>query len=302
MDTNKLIALLPDMATFVTVVEQQSFSKAADQLGVAASSVSRSVARLETALATKLLERTTRRLRLTVAGEETFALCQSMLQNAQQAASAAQSNSEQPTGLLTVAAPQALARIVLSPVILDFIATYPDIRLRFKVEDRYLDPIADNVDVVIHLTDTPIAGLIAKPLGRVRMLLCASPAYLNQAGTPQHPEDLAQHRCITLSEDQDDTVWRLRKDKQTCNVPVNGPLSVNHSSIRKQAALRGMGIALFPDFVVATELQRGDIVQVLPDWQMDGKYQGTMVAQYAQSRYIPTQVRAFIDFLTDAFA
>ncbi|MBE4574691.1 LysR family transcriptional regulator [Vibrio navarrensis] len=297
MDTNRLIPLLSEMAVFASVVEAGGFSAAAQKLGVAPSSISRSMTRLENALQEKLLERTTRQMRLTASGQQVYLLCSDMMSAAKLAVSAAQSEKDQVSGMLRIAAPKALSRQVLTPVLLNFIEDYPKVSLQLKVADHYIDPIGDEVDVIIHITEQPVQGLVARSLGQCRLLLCASPEYLQRHGTVTTPQELSERNCLCLGENPRDRVWDFYQAEQKVSVNVRGSLTVNHSEIRRDAVLRGFGISLFPEFVVREDLASGQLVPVLADWQLSGRYQGTIWAQYAQSKYIPNQIKALVDYL-----
>ncbi|MBE4579158.1 LysR family transcriptional regulator [Vibrio navarrensis] len=297
MDTNRLIPLLSEMAVFASVVEAGGFSAAAQKLGVAPSSISRSVTRLENALQEKLLERTTRQMRLTASGQQVYLLCSDMMSAAKLAVSAAQSEKDQVSGMLRIAAPKALSRQVLTPVLLNFIEDYPKVSLQLKVADHYIDPIGDEVDVIIHITEQPVQGLVARSLGQCRLLLCASPEYLQRHGTVTAPQELSERNCLCLGENPRDRVWDFYQAEQKVSVNVRGSLTVNHSEIRREAVLRGFGISLFPEFMVREDLASGQLVPVLADWQLSGRYQGTIWAQYAQSKYIPNQIKALVDYL-----
>ncbi|HBV77943.1 Transcriptional regulator, LysR family [Vibrio casei] len=289
--------LMPEMATFVTIIEEGSFSKAAIKLGVMPSSVSRSISKLETQLQQKLIERTTRQLRLTSVGEDVFQLCLDMLNSAKQAVNAAQSNQNNVSGDLSIAAPKALSRQILMPIILAFIKQYPDVSLKWKVADHYIDPISGEVDVVIHITDKPVEGLVAKTLGSVKRVACASPAYIKKHGLPTHPDDLFSHQCIGYGESAADNTWILTKDAKKHVIKIKGVIAVNHSEIRREAVLQGLGISIFPDFTLSKYLNSGELIQVLPEWHINGNYQGNIVAQYPQSKYIPNQLKAFLNFI-----
>ncbi|MDO6581766.1 LysR family transcriptional regulator [Photobacterium sp. 2_MG-2023] len=297
MDTNRLIVLMPEMATFVTVVDEGSFSKSAIRLGVAPSSVSRSVSRLENALQEKLIQRTTRQMRLTPVGKDVYRLCREMLQSARLAVKAAQSTKGEISGLLRVAAPKALSRQVLAPIILDFIEHHPKVQLQLKVADHVMDPVGDEVDLIIRISEKPVDGLVAKVLGQTRLVLCATPAYLAQHGIPSHPEEISHHNCICLGETAADRTWRFTNNQQTLAFQVRGTLTVNHSEIRRDAVLRHLGISIFPAFTISTYLESGQVCELLPDWHINGNYQGQIVAQYPQSKYLPNQIRAFLDHL-----
>jgi DNA-binding transcriptional LysR family regulator len=289
------------MGIFVKVVELGSFSKAASHLGTAPSSVSRTISKLERTLEEKLLERTTRQMRLTPKGEMVFVLCREMLNTAQLAVSAVYSDKSDMSGALRIAAPKALTKQVLMPMIFQFKELHPKVSLHLKVADHVIDPISNEVDVLIHMTHKPILGLIAKRLGYCNMLLCASPGYIDQHGAPSHPSELAQHNCICLGENPKDSTWEFTKDSEQVKVGVSGNFSVNHSEIRRDAMLKGMGLSLFPDFTIQEFIKSGLALELLPEWRMGGNYQGEIIAQYAQSRYIPNQVRGFVDYLAECF-
>lgn len=297
MDTNKLIPLLSEMAIFVNVVESGSFSKAAQKLGVSPSSVSRSIMRLENVLEIKLLERSTRHMRLSSSGQEIYILCSDMLNAAKMAISAAKSDGQEVSGVLRVAAPKALSRIVLMPIVLDFICTYPRVSFQLKVADHYIDPIGDEVDIVIQITNNPTEKLVARKVGYSRLLMCASEEYLNHWGRPNHPEDLTEHNCLCLGETPRDRVWNFKKDSCKVSVNVKGSFAVNHSEIRREAVLRGIGISIFPEFAIQPYIKSGKLTEVLYDWNMEGGYQGYIVAQYAQSKYVPKQIKTFIEYI-----
>lgn len=301
MDTNKLMPLLSEMATFVTVADNESFSKAGKKLNQAPSSVSRSISRLEAALGCKLLERTTRKVSLNPKGREVFELCSSMLSSAKMAANAAQSIEGEVSGALRIAAPKALCKQVLAPIVLNFAQAYPLVKVTLLAVDHFIDPISDEVDVIIRLTNQPIEGLIAKTLSHSKLILCACPDYLDERGIPKTPDDLAQHDCITLGEEAGDDVWHFSNKGEKTKIKVRERFSANHTQIRREAAIRGMGIAIFPDFSIQDTLDKGELVPVLADWRLLGKYQGDIIAQYAQSKYIPTQIRTFISYLQGEF-
>jgi len=299
LNTNKLIPLLPDLAIFVTVVEQGNFSKAAKLLGVTPSAVSRQISRLEDALALKLLERTTRKLALTESGKITFNYCKQMLDSADQAVSASSSVSSTPTGLLRIAAPKSLANQVLRPLLVEFSKKYPTIKLHLKITDRVLEPIHDSIDILIHINEKPIDSLVNIKLGRVEQVVCASPKFLAQNGTPTHPEQLKDFSCICLGENVTDNRWRFTKDNQQCTVEVNGSYLVNHSVMRLDAIEQDLGIGSLPDYVAKQAIQDGSLVPILEAWQHQGNYQGDICLQFLQSKYMPSKIRVFIDFIKE---
>ena len=297
MDTNELMPLLSDMAIFVTVVEQGNFSKAANKLGVTPSAVSRQMSRLENALGIKLLERTTRQLALTEPGKLTFDYCKQMVESADKAVIASRSANSSVSGLLRVAVPRSLANKVLRPVFTEFIKCYPEIQLHLKVTDRILDPIHDGIDFLIHINDSPIEALVNVNIGHVKQVLCASPDFIEKYSQPRHPDELKHLACICLGENVTDSRWRFSNQNQQMTVQVTGSYFVNHSDMRKDAIEQGIGIGPLPDYIAQQSIEKGRLIPLLHDWQMQGNYQGDICLQFVQSRYMPNKNRAFIDFM-----
>ncbi|MCG9554681.1 LysR family transcriptional regulator [Vibrio sp. Isolate31] len=299
MDTNRLLPLLSEMGIFVNVVELGSFSKTAVKLGVSPSSISRSVTRLENALEIKLLNRSTRQVKLSTDGEEVFRMCCEMLNNAKEAVSAAKARSSEYTGRLKVAAPKALSKQVLTPIILAFMKKYPNIQLQLTIAEEYIDPINEEIDLVIHITSLPVEGLVATTLGSRNNVLCASPDYIERHGTPKSPTDIHNHNCICLTEKLSDRVWHFSNGVCSESIQVDGNFSVNHSEIRREAVLEGMGISMFPDFSVQEYIKSGAIVPILGEWRVGASKQQFVVAQYIQSKFVPKQLKVFVNFLKE---
>lgn len=302
MDGNERLRLLPDMAAFVQVVEGGSFTAAARQLGVAPSSVSRQVSRLEKALGLRLLERNTRALRLTEAGSEAFAQCQALMQAAEAVTDIAERRMGTVAGQVRLSMPKALGRQVIAPRLGAFLRRYPEVDLHLRVDDRLIDPVSEAVDLAIRITDQPPPGLIARRLFEVHHWLCAAPAYLTAHGTPESPADLARHQCIVLGETPDDAVWHLRQGVTLSHVRVHGRILVNHSELRLEAARDGFGIACVPHFTAESALARGELVRVLAGWRfMPRSYNDTAYLLYPPGRMLQPKVRALIDYLADSF-
>jgi len=301
MNNNDITPLLAEMAIFVTVSEELNFSKAGKKLGLSTSTVSRSVHRLEQALQAKLLERTTRNVRLSSTGQLVYEQCKLMVTTAKMAVQAANTDHDEPSGQLRIAAPKAFSKIILSEKVLDFLQLYPKVNVKFKVSDGLLSFIDEEIDVLFMLTENPIEGLVSKKLMRSNLVMCATPTYLQQHGTPEHPDDLHDHLCITLGEHDGDALWRMDSKTDQVAIKTNPHFSVNHTELRRDAVLRHMGISVFPDFAIQSAINSGEVVAVLPDWHVSGNYQGQVIMQYAHSRFIPSQLRAFIDFMVNSF-
>lgn len=298
MNPIELFALLPDMATFARVVDAGNFSVAARELGSTPSTVSRQIKRLEEALGTRLLERSTRSVRVTDSGAQIYRYCRDMVGAASGAVDVAGQVVGEPRGKVSVSAPISVARSVIHPLIPGFLRTWPDVDVQLIFVDREVDPLRDDVDIVIRPTRSPPLGLAARRLGTVKWLVCASPAYLEAHGTPDEPNDLARHDCLYLGETVDDNRWHFRRGTQTQSIEVKGRYIANDAGARLDAALQDLGIASLPEFVAAEDIRRGKLVQVLLDWDFEARpYMGPVWLLYPPNRFLPSKVRALIDYL-----
>ncbi|MGA8008016.1 MAG: LysR family transcriptional regulator [Thiomonas sp.] len=302
MGTNAFLTVLPEMVTFLRVAELGSFSAAARQLGTTPSAVSRQVSRLEQELGVQLIHRTTRQLRLTDAGHEALGRCRDLVAAAQAIMQVAQHQAGGPRGQVCISAPKAFARHVLHPLLLRFLAAYPEVNLHLMATDHDVDPIREGVDLVIRVTRRPPEGLAARRLMPVQQLLCAAPGYLAARSAIAHPSDLTAHSCLTLGEDAHDRRWRFRQGETVAEVAVEGRYAVNHSALRLDAMLAGLGICTLPDYVARAAINNGTAVQVLPDWDFQGNYGGDAYALYPPSRFVSPALRALIDHLAASLA
>ncbi len=311
MRTNEALDSLPDMAVFARVVAAGSFSAAARGLGLTPSAVSRQVARLEGVLRVRLLERTTRQLRLTEAGRAAYARCQPLETAAREVLALAGDADGTPRGLVRMSVAKAYGRQRIHPLVPAFLAAYPQVDLQLVVTDRTVDVFAEDIDLALRITDTPPPGLAGRPLETVEHVVCASPAYLAQRGMPQHPRDLARHDCLPLGEDERDRHWRFVRPggasrtgagADTTTVAVRGRYVTNHSEMRREAALAHLGIASLPGFTARAAIEAGTLVRVLPGWRHTTAYSGTAWLLYPPNRFLPARARAWIDHLAAALA
>jgi DNA-binding transcriptional LysR family regulator len=312
MEALTLYALLPEMAVFARVVETGNFSVAARQLGSTPSTISRQIKKLEDTLSTRLFERTTRELRVTESGEQIYRYSRDIVSAALSAVDAAGNLAGSPRGRVNVSAPTAFARTVIHPLVANFLRRYPDVDLRLFFTDDDVEPVAGHLDLVIRLTKSPPAGLAGRPLRTVHWMLCASKAYLDKRGMPQHPSDLSAHDCICLGEKPDDNRWRFRRrilngehtaQADTHLVEVSGRYTVNSAGARVEAATEGFGIASLPAFVAEAAVAKGDLVEVLNDWEFEvNAYVGKVWLLYPPNRFLPPKVRVLIDYLVACLA
>lgn len=302
MNINQSLSSMADMAVFACVVDAGGFSAAARQLGITPSAVSRQVARLESSLRVRLLERTTRKFRLTDAGAAAYSRCQAMVASAREVWALSDTHSAAPAGLVRMSMAKAVGRQLVHPLALSFLQKYPQVDLQLVITDRTVDLFEESIDLVLRVTDTPPPGLAGRPLATLCHRLCASPRYLAEHGYPQHPRELGAHACIYLGEDERDRHWRFERPGEEATVAVRGRYVANHSEVRLEAALNHLGIASLPGFTARAALESGELVPVLEDWQHKTSYGGTAWLLYPPNRFLPAKLRVWIDHLVEGFA
>lgn len=288
---------LDAMRTFVAVVDRNGFSAAAAALGQSTARITRQVAALEQRLDTRLLNRTTRRISLTSTGAAYYQRCVQLLADFDDIEATVGAQAQTPAGLLRINAPVSFGIARLAPLLAGYRARYPQVAIDLSLSDRLVDLVEEGYDVAIRITGNPAAHLIARRLGDVRLLLCASPGYLARMGTPQAPADLAGHQCLHYSYWSGGDAWRLQGAGGEQVVRVGGGLRANNGDVLREAALAGMGIVLQPDFLVGDAIADGRLQPVLPDWAVAPI---GIHAVYASRSHLAPKVRSFIDHLLDA--
>ena len=297
MSTNQSISLLQEMAIFVKVVETGSFSETARQLGNTPSAISRAISRLERALGTRLLQRTTRKLRLSESGTQVYAYCLEMVNAAQAVIDNSGKFNSEPHGTVRISVPKAVGHYLLHPHIPEFLERYPKVDVQMLLEDKLIDFIDDEIDLAIRITNQPSLGLKGRKLIEIDHVIVATAEYLEKHGIPQQPQDLKEHQCIYLGEQASDSKWKFQKENKTTSVSVKGRYSANHTGIRLDAALKHMGIASLPYFVARHALETQALIQVLPDWYFKTYYSGDAWLLYPPTRYLAPKIEVFIHFL-----
>ncbi|HUD43060.1 MAG TPA: LysR substrate-binding domain-containing protein [Dokdonella sp.] len=291
------LADLNDLRFFAAVVEHGGFSAAARVLGVPKSRLSKRVALLEQRLGVRLLQRTTRRLALTEVGERFHGHCRAMLEQAQAAQDAVDTLRAEPSGTVRLSCPVTLAQTLLAAVLPAFLERHPKIALRLIATNRRVDVIGEGIDVALRVRERDDAepSLVARTIGPARAVLVASPGFLDRHGRPQTPRDLAGYPL--LSPHENESVQRLRlldADGAAVEVAMDARLVCGDFVVLHEAARRGLGVALLPDFVCAAALAHGELEALLPAW---GAPQGIIHFVYASRRGLLPGVRALIDYL-----
>jgi len=288
-----------DMLLFAQVVKARSFSAAATCLGISKSRVSKSVARLEATLGVRLLQRSTRRLRLTEVGEAYFEHCDRILDELALADNTVGSLHQEPRGKLRFSAPVAFSTLHVAPALPDFMAQYPDLMVDMTISDSLVDLVEAGYDLALRIAPEPGGpNLVARRLAPIRRKICGSPAYLARRGVPQVPADLMSHNCLDYTCMNAEGRWHLHGPGGEAAVPVSGSLRINDDEALSQAVLGGLGLALLPTFIVGSELLAGRLVEVLPDYLPAGRF---IYAVHLPDRHLPMKVRVFIEFLQQRF-
>lgn len=280
-----------ETAVFVKVIQAGSFSAAARQLGLPTSTISTRVARLEARLGITLLQRTTRRLSLTEAGTVYYQHASLGLGYMLEAEAAIDEARQQPQGKLKITAPADLGDSLLAGLLEHAQSEYPALDLELLLTDRYIDLVADGVDVAIRTGELRDSSLIAKSLGTIHWALFANNDYLKQAPALEAPQDLHLHRCVQFTPLGRDA-WNLSSSQNTLTIPIQGRTMVNNIGVVKCMAENEQGVALLPTFICKQSITSGKLIRVLPEWQ--GKADPVHLV-YPKQRFMPPKLRVFID-------
>lgn len=293
---NKLQA----MEVFVQVVDAGGFSRAADAMQLPKATVSTLIQQLESALSVKLLHRTTRQVTVTADGAAYYERCLRILTDVKDAEESLSRTRLSPSGRLRVDAPTGLASSILVPALPAFFERYPDIQLELGCSDRLVDLIEEGVDCAVRGGTLADSTLIARRVGVLNMLTCASPAYLAQYGTPHHPRELERHRCVNYFSAKTGKIydWDFTRDGERIQIPLPGVIAVNDSTAYVEAGLAGLGVLQMTDYLLRDHLATGRMVQILPDWVSDPI---PINIVYPQNRHLSTKVRVFVEWVAELF-
>jgi DNA-binding transcriptional LysR family regulator len=289
---------LEDLALFLAICEQSSISAAAKVLNIPKSTLSRRLRELEDDLEVRLLERSTRNLRLTEAGEQLRQRGQNILADIEETHQLLSKQQESPSGRLCIAAPSDFFGLHFQHVLTGFVSNYPDIELELYSGAGQLDMLKDRVDVLLHVDEPSDSSFIARPLTRCIANYVSSPGYLQRHGRPSHPRELEQHRCIIENPNPTAVVsrWTYREQGQIQELNIKPSHSSDSSSMCALLVRSGEGISLLPNFVCREWLDRGELVKLFEDSQQVSHH---FYAIYASRRHVPTRVQVFLDYLSE---
>jgi DNA-binding transcriptional LysR family regulator len=290
---------LERMAIFARVIEAKSFSRAAERLNISKSLVSKQISELEKSIGARLLNRTTRALSLTNAGELLYEHCVRIVDELEMAKFAVSRLHTEPRGLLRISSSVAFGRLHVAPALHSFLAAYPALKIDMVTTDRFVDLAEEGYDVVLRITGEPAPNLVARKLAPVIRKMCATPEYFRRHSIPRAPDDLERHNCLTYSYLNVHDSWRLRGPDGDISIRhVQGNLKMNDDDALAEAVLSGVGIALLPTFIVGEAIKEGRLQAVLSEYVPIERY---IYAIYLPTRNVSAKVRAFIDHLLDRF-
>jgi len=287
-----------EINAFAAVADARSFTQGARRLGVSSAQVSKLVARLENRLGARLLNRTTRDVSLTDTGRAYLERARSLMEDFEALEGSVRDQSG-PRGTLKISAPVSFGATQLTPALLDFAAAYPEVSLDVSSTDRAVNLVEEGFDVAVRIGILADSSVIARKLAGVRLVTCASPDYLQAAGSPATPQDLAKHEAILDNNMRDPTVWVFGGMGEPYEVRVHGRLKFGGADACVAAARRGLGITRTPAFAAAEDLRAGRLVPLMC------AYESQLIhvhAVYPHARHLAAKVRAFVDFLAERYS
>jgi DNA-binding transcriptional LysR family regulator len=283
---------------FITIVERGSMIAAAEQLEMSRAMITRYLSQMEEWTGARLLHRTTRRLSLTDAGERTLALSRKMLEVAEAIDQVEERPNDEIRGILRITCSQSLGQTALAGAVTQYLKLHPQVAVDLQMNNRAVNLVEERIDLALRITNDLDPNLIARPLSSCASVVCAAPRYLAERGTPERPEDLAGHNCLTYSW-FGKSLWHFERAGEKSSVAVSGNLSANESVVLLAGTLRGAGISLQPYYSAAPLLAKGELVELLPAYkpQAMGIY-----GIYTSRKQMPATLRSLLDFLVEWFA
>lgn len=290
--------LLKAMEMYVAVVEAGSLVSAAERLDTSNAAVSRHLSALEEHLGARLLNRTTRRLSMTDAGQDFHTRAQQILADVREAEAVTGAKAVNPTGLLRISAPLSFGISKLGQWLPGFLARYPGLRLDVDLSDRLVDLATDGIDVAVRIARTPAStNVVSRRIAPVSMSICAAPSYLKRKGRPNEPADLAYHETLSFSYLATGDSWTLvHRDGRQASVRVRPHVHASNGDILRDLAVQGLGIILQPHFIVEQDIAAGRLEPILNGWSMPDF---SLYAVYLSRKFLPAKVRVFIDYLSE---
>lgn len=289
---------LEDMAMFVRVVEAGSITKAAEQLNIAKSAVSRRLKELETRLGSQLISRTTRQSNLTQAGEQYYQKVHHILSEVDALNEETSGTPTRIEGTLKMTAPLSFGLMHLNDVIDEYANQHPELKFELDFSDRHTDLIEEGFELAIRIRELQDSSYQAKRLALIRYALCASPEYLERMGTPKTFDDLTEHEFLQYGMSKSSAIELIDKQGKNHQVAVNGKIKANNGDFLREMAVKGHGIAFLPTFITYQALISGELVPILQQYQLPTL---NAYAVYPKNRFLSQRCRYLIDFIAERF-
>ena len=287
---------LTSMNVFVRVAKAGSFAGAARDIGISRAMATKHIMQLEGELNTRLFNRTTRSLSLTEVGESYLERCQQVLLDVEEMEAAVTHLQHEPRGLLKISAPPVLGATHIAPALTEYLKEYPDLSVEMILKGGQVDLIDEGVDIAIYLGPISDTSLVARKLASSSLVICASPAYLKQYGTPQDPEDLEEHSCLVNWAIPPRDKWKFKGILGEREVTVTGRMQANMADPIRVAAVNGLGFVMLPKYIIGRDLEKGKLQPVMEDYAIAPL---AIHAVYPHRKYLSAKVHAFIDFILD---
>lgn len=288
------------MRSFVACAGGGSLVSAANKLDTSSAAVSRQIAALEAHLGVRLMNRTTRRLSLTEAGQTFHERAVQLLADLAEAEAVAGTQAVKPQGLLRISAPLSFGTRRLGQVLPDFRERYPDIKLDIDLTDRLVDLTHERIDLALRIARAPSPNLVVRKIAPIRVLACAAPHYLAKRGVPRKPQDLADHETLSYTYLSSGDTWIFHGPEGAIeSVRIRPPVRATNGDLLRDLAIAAGGVIAQPDFIVADDIEAGRLERILPAWEME---EFNLYAAYLSRKYLSAKTRVFIDFLIEWLA
>ncbi|RLV61467.1 LysR family transcriptional regulator [Parashewanella curva] len=293
-----MLELLEPIAIFTHVARAGSFSAAARKLGISKSKVSTQVADLEHKLGIQLIQRTTRSLSLTEAGNMLYEQGEELLRDVEQSVASVHNLNESTRGVLKVGISQSFGTMHIIPALPDFMAKHPELSLQVSLLDHKVDVVNEGLDLLLTMSEQLPLGMVARPLMKSQFVLVASPEYIARCGEPKRPEDLVEHNCLVYhGEWHEHSTWQFRRGDDYCEIGVSGNFKVDNAPALKSAAVSGLGMVYLASYLLEDEIEKGTLVPLLRDWQLS--HHLPLQAVYPRRKHLAPKVSVFIEFIKE---
>lgn len=287
---------LTSMNVFVRVAKAGSFAGAARDLGISRAMATKHIMQLESELNTRLFNRTTRSISLTEVGESYLERCQQILLDVEEMEAAVTHLQREPRGVLKISAPPVIGATQIAPALTEYLKGYPELSVEMVLKGGQVDLIDEGVDIAIYLGPIDDSSLVARKLASSSLVVCASPEYLAEHGTPQDPEDLEEHSCLINWAIPPRNKWRFKGILGEREIKVTGRMQANMADPIRMAAVNGLGLIMLPKYIVGRDIEKGKLVPIMEDYAISPL---AIHAVYPHRKYLSAKVRSFVDFIQE---